>query len=150
VCYGSVDRSEISNKAFFEHVASIGQDVFMFDASISENITMFEKPDMDRLSEAVRGAGLDNVIEGLADGVDTVIGDNGSSLSGGERRRVAIARALYTNAAVLFCDEVDAGVDEEHMSSIMDTILGLPVTVFIVSHRKGLIDSAKIDLTIEL
>ena len=92
------------------HVALVDQAPFVFHTSLRENVR-YARPaaDDDAVAEAVRAAGLDDLVRGLPEGLDTVVGERGSALSAGERQRVAIARAFLTDPRVLVLDGGDGG-----------------------------------------
>lgn len=127
---------DISQSSFNEHIAFIYQSVFLFNDSIRNNITLFD----DALSEqeimdAVKKAGLSELIERLPDGLDTILEENGKNLSGGERQRVSIARALIKKAEILFVDEATSSLDPELGQAIEQTLLNLDQMVIAISHR---------------
>lgn len=122
------------------NVGYVPQEVFMLDATLAENIAFDQERsdiDPDRLAAAISAAQLDDVVAGLADGIDTHIGERGSRLSGGQRQRVGIARALYREPSVLVLDEATSALDNETEHRITQAIAGLrgSVTVIIVAHR---------------
>lgn len=127
---------DISQSSFNEHIAFIYQSVFLFNDSIRNNITLFD----DALSEqeimdAIKKAGLSELIERLPDGLDTILEENGKNLSGGERQRVSIARALIKKAEILFVDEATSSLDSELGQAIEQTLLNLDQMVIAISHR---------------
>ena len=89
--------------------------------------------------EAVHLAGLDDVVAGLPNGVDTIVGERGVRLSGGQRQRVGLARALYTRPSVLVLDEATSNLDQATEQRIVDTLAELQggVTMIVVTHRQA-------------
>ena len=117
----------------------VPQDPYIFHASLKENISFYQ-PDADEESihKAVQKAGLLEVVSELPEGLDTIIGDGGHSLSGGQLQRVAIARAfLDNNRQILLFDEPTAHLDVETESELKATMLPLfeNYLVFFATHR---------------
>ena len=123
--------------AWQRQLAVVPQEVTLLDVSISQNIAFDEAVDPERLSRAIERAQLEDLIEDLPEGLDTVAGERGMRLSGGQRQRVGIARALYRNPALLVLDEATSALDNRTERRITDTIQGLhgSVTVIVVAHR---------------
>lgn len=122
--------------------AFIHQNVFLFDDTIRNNITLYGAFPEDKIQEAVRLAGLEDVLRGLPDGLDTPAAENGARFSGGERQRIAIARALLHKKTVLLVDEATSSLDQEHADHVERSILSLEnVTCIAVTHR---LDSERI------
>lgn len=130
-----VSLKEISEKSFNEHASFIYQDVFLFEDTILENITLFKSYSDEDIASAVLGAGLSGFIEGKENGLDEVIEENGRNISGGERQRISIARAIIRKPDILFADEITSALDETLGRLVEDTILSLPTTVIAISHR---------------
>ncbi|MBL7924098.1 MAG: ABC transporter ATP-binding protein [Bacteroidia bacterium] len=117
----------------------VKQDIFLLDASIRDNIVFGDdRPDEERLRQAIRQASLEDLIKALPEGVDTMIGERGSRLSGGQRQRISIARSLYRNAEVLIFDEATSALDnqtEQEVSEAIDSLSEVNKTIFIIAHR---------------
>lgn len=119
-------------------IGVVGQDSVLFNRSVRENIALSDpSQSMERVMESARLAGAHDFIMQLPQGYDTVIGERGSRLSGGQRARIAIARALAVNPRLLLLDEATASLDYESERVIHDHMAEICKgrTVFIVAHR---------------
>jgi len=129
------DLKDITKESFFKTISNVEQNVFMFDDTLRNNLTLYRDIDEKRLLTAVREAGLSSFVEKLPKGLETVIEDNGRNISGGERSRIAIARALLNQSEILILDEAFQSLDYETAREIEKTILNLEhLTVLNVSH----------------
>ena len=114
----------------------ISQNVFLFDDSIKNNITLFGDYCDEEINEAIRIAGLENVINSLDNGLDTCVEENGARFSGGERQRIAIARAILHKKNLLLLDEITSALDNNTARNIEENILALKRTTCIsVVHK---------------
>ncbi len=133
ITYDGKDIKNIRPESLYNTVSTIQQNVFVFNASIRDNVTMFQefpKEDVDRVIEM---AGLKELI--AEKGEEYLCGENGSGLSGGEKQRISIARALLRNAKMLLIDEATAALDAETSSRVIKAILALKdMTRIIVTH----------------
>lgn len=126
---------DIKREQYYKLVANIEQQVFIFEDTVKNNITLYKEYTENEISDAIEAAGLTDFVRGLPEGMDTMIYDNGKNISGGERSRIVIARALLSKASILFMDEAFASLDMERAREIEKTILGLKdITVINVSH----------------
>lgn len=129
------DLRDIKREQYYKLVANIEQQVFIFEDTVRNNITLYKDYSDSEINSAIEAAGLTDFVKGLPDGLDTMIYDNGKNISGGERSRIVIARALLSKASILFMDEAFASLDMERAREIEKTILGLKdITVINVSH----------------
>ena len=123
----------IAPESLYETVSLIQQNVFVFNASIRDNITMFRSFPPEELVQAARRAQLEPLIADR--GEDYLCGENGSGLSGGEKQRISIARSLLKHASVLLADEATAALDAQTAHQVTDDILSLSgVTRIVVTH----------------
>ncbi|MGI5060288.1 ABC transporter ATP-binding protein [Treponema denticola] len=126
---------DITPLSYFKNIANIEQQVFLFEDSLYNNITLYKNYSQDEIKEAIKNAGLTSFIENLPGGLDYKITDNGKNISGGEKARIAIARGLITRADLIFLDEAFASLDMGTAIRIEQTLLALKdVTVLNVSH----------------
>jgi ABC-type multidrug transport system fused ATPase/permease subunit len=129
------DLKDVKKEDYFSMVANIEQQVFIFEDTIKNNITLYKEYSDKEIEDAIKSAGLLDFIHNLPNGLDTIIYDNGKNISGGERSRIVIARALLNKANILFMDEAFASLDMERAKEIEQTILNLKdITVINVSH----------------
>lgn len=123
----------VSPESLYETVSVIQQNVFVFNASIRDNVTMFHSFPPEELAQAVRRAQLEALL--AERGEDYLCGENGSGLSGGEKQRISIARSLLKHASVLLADEATAALDAQTAHQVTDDILSLSgVTRIVVTH----------------
>lgn len=113
----------ISCDSIFDFISIVQQNVFIFNASVVENITMFNQFSEDKVNRAIKLAGLSDLI--AKKGMDYLCGENGNALSGGERQRISIARSLLRETPILLADEITASLDKETATQIINSILEL-------------------------
>jgi len=124
------------SEKFNNLIGYVPQNIALLDASLCYNIALEEPADPDRLAAAISGAHLSGLVQSLALGVETVLGDGAVGVSGGQRQRIGIARALYRRPALLILDEVTSALDVDTARDVMDDIQSLrgETTILIVSH----------------
>ena len=145
ILLGGADIAGVDESALLKDVAIVFQDVILFQDTIMENIRVGKKNATDEeVRAAARAAQCDSFIEKLPDGYQTVIGENGSTLSGGECQRLSIARALLKDAPVVLLDEATASLDVDHETEIQKAIATLVKgkTVLVIAHRMRTIEAA--------
>jgi ATP-binding cassette, subfamily B, bacterial MsbA len=128
--------------------ALVSQDVVLFNDSVAANVALGAPQgtaiDRERVREALRGANLLEFAEGMPQGLDTIIGHNGSQLSGGQRQRMAIARAIYKDAPILILDEATSALDSESERAVQEALdrLMRGRTTLVIAHRLSTIEHA--------
>ena len=124
--------------------ALVSQDVVMFNDSIAANVALGQDVDLQRVHECLAAANLSAYVEGLPQGVNTLVGHNATQLSGGQRQRLAIARALYKNAPILILDEATSALDTESERLVQDALQRLMQgrTTLVIAHRLSTIEHA--------
>ena len=129
---------EYSMDSLMANFSFVFQNVFLFHDTIANNIR-FGQPDaaMDDVIETAKKACCHDFIMALPDGYNTIVGENGASLSGGEKQRISIARAIMKNAPIIILDEATANVDPENEKDLMDAIKALTKekTILMIAHR---------------
>lgn len=135
---GGVDVREYSMDSLMRNFSFVFQSVYLFQDTIANNIR-FGQPDapMEKVIEASRKACCHDFIMALPDGYDTVIGEGGASLSGGEKQRISIARAIMKDAPIIILDEATANVDPESEQELTAAIEALTKekTILMIAHR---------------
>ena len=132
----------VSPESLYETVSVIQQNVFVFNASIRDNVTMFRSFPPEELAQAVRRAQLEALL--AERGEDYLCGENGSGLSGGEKQRISIARALIKNAPIVLLDETTSSLDADNEKEIHKALDALmkDKTVIVIAHRLNTIIGA--------
>ncbi len=124
--------------------ALVSQDVVLMNESLAANVALGQEPDRERVTQALRDANLLDFVATLPQGIDTLLGHNGSQLSGGQRQRVAIARAIYKDAPILILDEATSALDSESERLVQDALERLMRgrTSIVIAHRLSTIERA--------
>lgn len=138
VLLGGRNVKEYSYDSLMRNFSFVFQNVYLFQDTIANNIRFGqEDAPMERVVEAAKKACCHDFIMALPDGYDTVIGEGGASLSGGEKQRISIARAIMKDAPVIILDEATANVDPENEQELMAAIDALTSekTIFMIAHR---------------
>ncbi len=151
VTIDGVDVRDVSFASLARTVGIVSQETYLFHASVRENLR-FAKPDAtdEELEAAARVARIHDVIAGLAEGYDTVVGERGYRFSGGEKQRIAIARTILRNPPVLILDEATSALDTETERQVQEALdaLARDRTTIAIAHRLTTIRDA--DQIIEL
>lgn len=133
ICFDGAELRTINSGSLYELISMVEQNVFVFDASVRDNITMFRDFPASEVDRAIGLSGLSQLIEQR--GANYLCGENGRGLSGGEKQRISIARSLLKNASVLLADEVTAALDAQTAYQVTGDILRLKgITRIVVTH----------------
>lgn len=145
VLVGGVDVRQIPQKQLMETISFVFQDSRMIKASVLENVRMAQpSASREEVMQALEAAQCLDIIEKLPKGVDTVIGEKGVFLSGGEQQRLAIARVMLKNAPIVILDEATAFADPDNESKVQEAFsrLAQDKTVIMIAHRLSTVVNA--------
>ena len=135
---GGVDVRDYSMDSLMQNFSFVFQNVYLFQDTVANNIRFGqEEAPMEKVVEAAKKACCHDFIMALPEGYDTVIGEGGASLSGGEKQRLSVARAMMKDAPVIILDEATANVDPENEKELVEAIDALTKekTILMIAHR---------------
>lgn len=138
ICIDKIDIKDISTASLFKNISIVFQDVILFNDTILENIRVGNLNASDEeVIKAAQKACCDEFVEKLPNKYNTLIGENGTSLSSGQRQRISIARAFLKNAKILLLDEISSSLDVDNEIQIQKSLQNLikEKTVIVISHR---------------
>ena len=145
ITVGGHDLREFTCDSLLSNISMVFQNVYLFHDTIRANI-LFGRPDAseDDMIDAAKKARCHAFIMALPDGYDTVVGEGGGTLSGGEKQRISIARAILKNAPIIILDEATASIDPENEHLIQQAISELTrgKTIITIAHRLATIQNA--------
>lgn len=143
--FDDINIKDIKLNSLRNNISFVFQDNFLFTGTIKENI-LISKPDAseEELNFVIEASHLDEVINSLPDGLNTLLGERGLTLSGGQRQRIAIARAMIRNTPIIILDEATSALDNESEAIVQKALDNLikNKTVFIIAHRLSTIKNA--------
>ena len=145
VLLDGVDMNTINLHSYRQHIAVVPQTSILFSGTIRNNITYgMEKVSQEKLNQVIDAANLRSFIDGLPDGLNTIVGEHGGKLSGGQRQRISIARALIRDPDIIILDEATSALDSISEKEIQEALNNLTRnrTTFIVAHRLSTIKGA--------
>lgn len=130
------DLQDISSESLYNLITVVQQDVYIFDDTLSANITLNQPFAEDDIKQAVRQSGLENYLLENELGLQTLCGENGANLSGGQKQRLSIARALIRKTPILLLDEATSSLDNQVTTEIENSILKIQdLTALVVTHK---------------
>jgi subfamily B ATP-binding cassette protein MsbA len=146
VLIDGIDVCTLSLKELRKQLAIVPQETILFDGTLAENITYGSEAEFstEALTKAAEAANVMEFVDGLTDGFDSQIGEQGVRLSGGQRQRIAIARAIYKDAPILVLDEATSALDtrsERHVQEAMQHLMEKRTTL-VIAHRLSTIEHA--------
>jgi len=147
-----IDGIELDNSnivSWRKRIGYIPQAIYLFDGTISDNITFGRDYDEDRLNFVLKQSNIYDLIM-QKEGLDTMVGEGGVQLSGGQKQRIGIARALYGDPEILVLDEATSALDTETESAIMDEVYKVSEgkTLMIIAHRLSTIEKCDIKIDV--
>jgi subfamily B ATP-binding cassette protein MsbA len=149
----NINVNDLCLKGLRSQFALVSQETTLFDDTIGRNIMygMLDQYDEKRLQAAIKAAHVDEFLNEMPLGLDTMVGEGGLRLSGGQRQRVAIARAIYKNAPILILDEATSALDNKSERFVQDALQTLMKgrTSLVIAHRLSTIESADKILVLE-
>ena len=143
VLVDGIPLARYGRRAYRENVAAVLQDDVLFAGTIADNVAGFEPIEPERLDEAMRAASIADDVEAMPMGKLTLVGDMGSTLSGGQMQRILLARALYRRPKLLVLDEGTAHLDAEHEGLVNAAISKMGMTRIVVAHRRETLAAAE-------
>jgi ATP-binding cassette subfamily B protein len=152
VLFAGHDVRDLAHESLIDHIGIVSQETYLFHASIAENLR-YAAPDatQEQLEQAARAANIHDTIAGFPDGYDTIVGERGYRLSGGEKQRIAIARVLLKDPEVLILDEATSALDtisERVVQQALDTVSHGRTTIAI-AHRLSTIVRADVIFVVD-
>ncbi len=145
VLIDGTDLRKVSLKSLRENIGLVDQDPLLFNATIAENIA-YSNPEAgrDRIARAASIANIDRFIASLPDGYDSMVGERGVTMSGGERQRICLARALLKDPPILILDEATSSLDSISEQLIQDALSKILAdkTTIIIAHRLATVQRA--------
>lgn len=146
------DVRDVTVRSLRQAIGIVQQDVYLFDGTIAENIA-YGRPDAtaDEIREAAREANIEEFVESLPDGFETMVGERGARLSGGQKQRIAIARVFLKDPQVLILDEATSALDNESERAVQRSLARLSHgrTTIVIAHRLSTIKGADEIVTID-
>ncbi len=137
ICLGDMELSGICLNNLYDKVSYISQDVPVFDGTIKENLVFEKNVSKEQMLDALSEVQLSHLVENLAEGLDTEIGEKGTCLSGGEKQRLAFARLWFENPELVILDEATSAMDNLTEEIVMKSVMQKmkDKTVITIAHR---------------
>ena len=137
ICLGDMELSGICLNNLYDKVSYISQDVPVFDGTIKENLVFEKNVSKEQMLDALSEVQLSHLVENLAEGLDTEIGEKGTCLSGGEKQRLAFARLWFENPELVILDEATSAMDNLTEENVMKSVMlkMKDKTVIAIAHR---------------
>ena len=134
--FDNINMSNFTTSSIMKLSSIVHQQVYMFNTTIKNNITLFQNYNDNEIEEALRLSGVDLMISEISNGLDTIAGENGNKLSGGQKQRIAVARALINKTPILILDEGTSAIDSAAAYDIEHRLLTLDgLTLVTITHQ---------------
>ena len=145
VLVNGIDVQDLTLDSVRNGMGFVSQEPFLFFGTLKQNVAYNRESDDDEIMNALRMAGAAEFVSDLENGIDTMVGDRGTMLSGGQRARVSLARALLKNPSLLVLDEASSALDAETEKRIQENLMasGSERTTIAVAHRLSTIRNAE-------
>lgn len=145
VKYDSININEINTSSLRNSIGFVSQESFLLNDTIRENLKIANLNATEvEMMQALKAAAILDFVKSLPQGLDTVLGENGSNLSGGERQRIGLARALLSNSKYIYLDEPTANLDVLNEKIILNSLSQIKgKTIILVSHRSSTLSICK-------
>ncbi|RHW75540.1 peptidase domain-containing ABC transporter [Colwellia sp. RSH04] len=144
VCLDGKDITQVGLKNYRKKIAAVMQDDTLLAGSIADNVSFFDpQPNYLKIEQCAHLAAIHDDINKMTMGYNSLVGDMGSNLSGGQIQRLLLARALYQSPCVLFMDEATSHLDKDNEAKISEQIQHLPMTRIMIAHRQETINMAE-------
>ena len=139
----NLNINEYSKEVYRSNVSVVNQESFMFNMSIKENLSLVDN-DVNNQIEACKRVGIHDFIVSLPNGYNTILKENASNISGGQKRLLSLAKTLLSNSEILLFDEVTSSLDPKTTNHIIKVLKGLlkDHTVIVITHKKELMKAA--------
>lgn len=135
VKFDDTEVKRIDEDDFYSNISLVSQNVFLFNDTLKNNVCLYNDYSQSDFERSIEKSKLNSVIEDLEEKENTVLGEYGTSLSGGEKQRVSISRALIKNSSFVIMDEATSSLDIKTARAIENTLLSLNQTVLVITHR---------------
>ena len=136
IYYDSIEQKSLDLKSFYNKVAYVDQQVYLFQDTLRFNITLGENYSDEEIMEVVKMCKLESLLNSLPNGLDSIIKENGKNLSGGQRQRISLARGFIRNANYIIMDEGTSALDEENAVDIETSLMEQEKAgVIIITHN---------------
>ncbi|MCI6000943.1 MAG: ABC transporter ATP-binding protein/permease [Finegoldia magna] len=135
VKFDDTELKRIDEDDFYSNISLVSQNVFLFNDTLKNNVCLYNDYSQSDFERSIEKSKLNSVIEDLEEKENTVLGEYGTSLSGGEKQRVSISRALIKNSSFVIMDEATSSLDIKTARAIENTLLSLNQTVLVITHR---------------
>jgi ATP-binding cassette subfamily B protein/ATP-binding cassette subfamily C protein len=148
-----IDSSILSDeniRTWRNKIGYIPQSIYLFDGTVAENVAFGSEPDEAKIEQVLKTANIQDFLS-KKEGINTIVGEGGIQLSGGQLQRIGIARALYDNPDVLVLDEATSALDTETEAKIMDEIYNISrdKTLIVIAHRLSTVERCERKIRVE-